>query len=318
MTEPQPETQAPATCWWHPDRQTGLRCTRCERPACPECLREAAVGYQCIDCVAAGRREDKARAAGHRSRGFRQRTVAGARVSRELLVTPLLIAVNVLVFVATVIQAQGLVGNSAAQISNDGELWPPVVAGGEWWRLITSGFLHDGPFHLLMNMLALYFLGRELEVLLGKARYSALYLLSLLGGSAAVFVLGRVDLPTLGASGAIYGLLGGILVAAIRLRVDLTFILVVIGINLVISFQVPNISWLAHLGGFAVGAVVTAALVYAPERVRMPAQVGTMVAVAAALVALIVFRDAQFGEVFCNPAGTSCGWSGEVSRSAGG
>jgi membrane associated rhomboid family serine protease len=306
VTEPQPETQAPATCWWHPERQTGLRCTRCERPACPECLREAAVGYQCIDCVAAGRRDDKARAAGHRSLGFGQRTVAGARVSRQLVVTPLLIAVNALVFVATVIQSQSMVDNSVAEISRDGVLFPLGIAAGEWWRLITSGFLHDGPFHLLMNMLALYFLGRELEVLLGKVRFSALYLLSLLGGSAAVFLLGHPEQPTLGASGAIYGLLGGILVAAIRLRVDLTFILVVIGINLVISFQVPNISWLAHLGGFAVGAIITVALVYAPERLRTPVQVGTMLAVSVALVALFVMRDAQISAAVCEQTPAYC------------
>lgn len=315
MTEPQPdppETAAVQTCWWHPDRPTGLRCTRCERSACPDCLREASVGYQCIDCVAEGRREDKARAAVHRSHGFGSRTVAGARYSQQLLVTPVLIALNVLVFAVTVYQAQSLVDNAASPVFTDGALWSPVVASGEWWRLLTSGFLHFGPFHLLMNMLALWFLGRDMEMLLGRMRFAALYGLSLLGGGVAVYLFEDISRSTAGASGAVYGLLGGILVAAIRLRLDLTYILVIIGINLVISFQVSGISWLGHLGGFAVGAVITAAMVYPPERLRTPFQVGTVLGVAAALVALVLVRDAQLGVVVCDSVGTTCNFRSPV------
>lgn len=327
MTQPQPEPDEPdaapaqstPTCWWHPERPTGLRCTRCERSACPECLREASVGYQCIDCVSAGRRQDKARAAVHRRSGLGHRTVAGARASAQAVVTPVLVALNVLVFAVTVIQAQSLVDNDGSPVFSDGVLWPPVVAGGEWWRIVTAGFLHFGPFHLLMNMLALWFLGRDLEQLLGKLRFTALYGLSLLGGSLAVYLFEDIDRATAGASGAIYGLLGGILVAAIRLRLDLTYILVVIGINAVISFQVEGISWLGHLGGFVVGSVVTAALVYAPAKARVPVQIGTMLAVGAALVALVFYRDAQFveeyGQPVCNPAGNSCGF---IRPNAGG
>ncbi|WP_286901872.1 rhomboid family intramembrane serine protease [Thermocrispum sp.] len=295
MTEPQPGSPqaAPATCWWHPDRPTGLRCVRCERSACPDCLREAAVGYQCIDCVAAARREEKARAALTRSRGFGPRTVAGARVTDRVVITPLLIALNGLVYVATAAEASDVMNNQSSGLFLEGALWPPLIAAGEWWRMITSAFLHIGPFHLLMNMVALWFLGRDLEQLLGKARFVALYVVSLLGGSVAVYLFEDIRQWTAGASGAIYGLLGAILVAAIRLRLDLTFIVVIIGINLVISFRVQGISWLGHLGGFAVGALVTIALVYAPARVRTPVQVGTVVAVTVALVALFLVRDAQ-------------------------
>lgn len=267
------------------------------------------MGYQCVDCVTAGRREDKTRAAVHRSHGFGYRTVAGARASGQIAVTPLLIALNVLVFAVTVFQAQSLVDNSASPVFAEGTLWPPVVAAGDWWRLLTSGFLHFGPLHLAMNMLALWFLGRDLELLLGKARFVALYGLSLLGGGVAVYLFEDIGRSTAGASGAVYGLLGGILIAAIRLRLDLTYILVIIGINLVISFQVEGISWLGHLGGFAVGVVITAALVYAPERARTTVQIGTIVVVAAALVALVLVRDAQFGDVVCNDLGTTCNFS---------
>lgn len=305
VTEPQPETQAAPTCWWHPDRQTGLRCTRCERYACTDCLREASVGYQCVDCVDAGRREQKARSAAHRSSGLGHRTVAGARHRGQNVVTPLLIALNVLVFAVTAFQARSLVDNDLSQVFVDWSLITPLVADSEWWRMVTAGFLHFGPFHLLMNMLALWFLGRDLELLLGRGRFIALYGLSLLGGSLAVFLFEDVQRQTAGASGAIYGLLGGILIAAIRLKLDLTYILVIIGINLVITFQVGGISWLGHVGGFVVGALVTAAMVYAPERQRMPIQVGTMVLAAVALVGLFLWRDAQFGELSCTHA---VGW----------
>lgn len=299
MTEPRPDTQAAPTCWWHPDRKTGLRCTRCERYACTDCLREASVGYQCIDCVATGRREDKAREVAHRRAGFGHRTVAGARHSRQLVVTPLLIAVNVLVFVVTVIQAQSLVDNEASQVFVGSSLLTPVMAAGEWWRLVTAGFLHFGPIHLLMNMLALYILGRELEPILGRARFVALYALSLVGGSAAVFAFADERAQTAGASGAVFGLLGAILIAAIRLKLDLTWILAMVGLNVAISF-VPGVSLLGHAGGFITGALVMAALVYAPERNRMPVQVGTIVLVAAALAGFIIWRDAQF------PADLAC------------
>jgi membrane associated rhomboid family serine protease len=302
VSEAQPEPQqAPTTCWWHPDRQTGLRCTRCERWACPDCLREAAVGYQCIDCVAAARREEKARSAVTRGRGFGARTVAGARVTDQVVVTPLLIVLNGLIFVATAAEAGSVMDNQSSTLFLQGALWSPLVAAGEWWRLITSAFLHIGPFHLLMNMLALWFLGRDLEQLLGKARFLALYGVSLLGGGVAVYLFEDVQRWTAGASGAIYGLLGAILVAAIRLRLDLTFIVVIIGINLVISFRVEGISWLGHLGGFAVGTLVTVALVYAPARIRTPVQVGTIALVVAALIAMFLVRDAQLIEQFGIP-----------------
>lgn len=295
------------TCWWHPDRQTGLRCTRCERYACPDCLREASVGYQCIDCVQLGRREERAQQAAHRRSGFGYRTVAGARPTGKVIATPVLIALNLLVFGVTVAQSGSVSANQASELFLAWTEVPMLTAAEQWWRLFTGGFLHFGPIHLAMNMLALWIIGRDLEQLLGTARYLALYGLSLFGGGAAVFAWSGVAVSTAGASGAVYGLLGGILVAALRLKLRYGFIVAIIGLNFVLTLQF-GFSLMGHLGGFVVGVVVTAALVYAPERIRLPVQLGTTVAVAAALLALVLVRDAQFGEVFCGA--TSCEWTG--------
>src|SRR5690606_38784607 len=139
-------------------------CVRGGRPACPHCLREASVGYQCIDCVQASRAQQR------RAQPLRpgDRTVAGARVSTRAVVTPLLIALNVLFYVATAAQVGDPMQNSESTLFQDGQLWPlAVYAGGEWTRLVLSGFLHYGLLHLAMNMLALWILGRDLEILLG-------------------------------------------------------------------------------------------------------------------------------------------------------
>lgn len=271
-------------CVRHPDRPTGLRCTRCDRPACPECLREASVGYQCVDCVSAGARTTRTAT-----------TIAGARPpSGRLVVVPLLIVVNAAVFVLTAVQARSIVNNFLSPVFQDGALYPDAVAVGEWWRLVTSGFLHAGnlfgygPIHLLLNMAALWVLGRDLEPLLGPVRFATVYLVSLLGGSTAVMLAGD---GAVGASGAIFGLFGGIAVVIIRQKLNPGPVLTLLAINIALSF-VPGISLLAHLGGLVVGALVTAVMVYAPKDRRVPVQVGATVAVVAVLVAVVAFRVA--------------------------
>lgn len=301
------------TCWWHPDRPTGLRCTRCERYACPECLRDASVGYHCIDCVESARKQQRAQQAGHRRSGLGYRTVAGARASGQVIVTPVLIALNVLVFVVTAAQARSVMRNDASALFDSWSEVPMVVAAGEWWRLFTGGFLHFGLIHLAMNMLALWFLGRELEPLLGKVRYIGLYGLSLFGGGAAVYAGSATNIPTAGASGAVYGLLGGILVAVLRLKLHYGFIVGIILLNFVMTLQF-GFSLMGHLGGFVVGVLLTAALVYAPARSRLPVQLGTAVAIAVTLLALVLARDAQFGETRCTePPEVRCGWTGSAT-----
>ena len=275
-----------AVCARHPDRPTGLRCVRCDRSACPECLREAAVGYQCVDCVAEGRRTQRY-----------STTVAGARPSGRDLVIPVLIAVNVAVFVVTVAQAS-LWRNDTASLFEQWELTPLTVAGGQLWRLLTSGFLHFGPVHLALNMIALWVIGRDLETVLGRGRFLTVYLVSLLGGSTAVFLLEKNDqLRTVGASGAIYGLMGGLVVVLLRLRRSPGPALGIIAINVGITLAFPFFSLLGHLGGLAFGTAATAAMVYAPAARRVPVQVAAVAALAAVIAGLVLTADARYGDV---------------------
>ncbi|SFS84863.1 rhomboid family intramembrane serine protease [Saccharopolyspora flava] len=293
-TTPGPDGAPPQlpTCVRHPDRPTGLRCTRCERPACPECLRDASVGQQCVDCV---------REAGATVR--RPVTVAGARLRDKPLLVPLLIALNVAAYVATAVQAGNFGANFHSNLFIDYALVPITVAGGQWWRLVTSGFLHIGVVHLVMNMLALWVIGRDLELLLGRARFAAVYGLSLLGGSTAVFLLGAGDSPVAGASGAVYGLMGGIAVAALRLKVSLRPVVTVIALNIVASVLIPGISLLGHIGGLLLGAASTAALVYAPRRRRDLVQAGALVGLLVLLVVVLFVRDTGYGDLSCFGSG---------------
>ena len=277
--------QPSAVCSRHPDRPTGLRCVRCDRSACPECLREASVGYQCVDCVAEGGRTQRY-----------STTVAGARPSDRNLVIPVLIAVNVAVFVVTVAQAS-LWRNDTAPLFQQWALSPLAVAGGQLWRLLTSGFLHFGPVHLAFNMIALWVIGRDLETVLGRGRLITVYLVSLLGGSAAVFALEDVQSLTAGASGAVYGLMGGLAVVLLRLRRSPGPALGIIAINVAITFVVPGLSLLGHLGGLAFGSAATAALVYAPAARRIPVQVAAVGALIAVIVGLVLAADARYGDV---------------------
>lgn len=288
---PSPWDSQPATqpvCFRHPDRPTGLRCTRCERPACPECLREASVGYQCVECVQEGRRTTR-----------RATTVAGAQLNPRLVVVPLLIVLNVAVYAYTAYDAGSLNQNNLSQLFQDWQLWPPVVASGEWWRLGTSGFLHYGPIHLALNMLALFVLGRDLEPVLGRLRFTGVYLISLLGGSTAVYLFGSEEGAVAGASGAVFGLMGAIVVVAIAMRINPAPAVGIIALNVFISITIPGISLLGHVGGLVVGAIAAAALVHAPRRSRNGWQAGTLIVLTVALIGLITVRDAQFGDVEC-------------------
>ncbi|MDQ2790610.1 MAG: rhomboid family intramembrane serine protease [Actinomycetota bacterium] len=248
-------------CVRHPDRETGVRCTRCERPACPACLREASVGYQCVDCVA----EDARLRAGTRSR-LRSGTVPWAAPTGRSVVIPILIAINVAVFVVTVVQAGSLSNNADAPLFGQWALQPAAVAQGAWWQLLTAGFLHIGPLHIAFNMIALWVIGRDLERVLGRVRFLVVYLVSLLGGSLVVFLFANPMSNTAGASGAVFGLMGGLAVVLMRLRLSPRPALTIIALNVIISFAIPNISILGHLGGLAFGAALTAAMVYAPTR----------------------------------------------------
>lgn len=242
--------QAPApTCYRHPGRSTGLACTRCGRPACPDCLQPADVGQHCIQCR------------GTNAAGSRRRVAA--QTTGTPLATYALVAANVAVFLITALQAHSLLDNQQSRLFDAWVLAPRAVADGQWIRVFGSGFLHFGPVHLVINMLALYFLGRDAELALGRARFVATYLLSLLGGSAAVMWLSP-NSATAGASGAIYGLFGVLTVLVLRLRRNPSQLLILIAFNLFISIRIPGISLWGHLGGLAAGTLAGIALLFLP------------------------------------------------------
>lgn len=258
-------------CYRHPDRATALRCTRCGRYICGDCMRGAAVGQHCVDCAQEG-------AAQRRTRPL----IRGA--SGTPVVSYGLIALNVLAFVGQM---------SSAQLDSVLVLWSPAVADGQIYRLLTSAFLHYGAMHLLLNMWALYVVGPSLEGLLGRARFSALYLLSALGGSVTVYLLAPLTTATAGASGAIFGLFGATLIVGRRLRMDVGWVVAVIVINLVFTFTIPRISWQGHLGGLITGLLVAFAYVYPAPAHRNRIQALVSIALLALFVALIWWRTAE-------------------------
>lgn len=254
-----PQPPAP-TCVRHPNRPTGLACTRCGRPSCAECLRPAAVGQHCVDCL----RTDQ--------RGVAPvRTVSGAAAARTSApyVTYALIAINVVIYAITAAQSKNLMDNQlGSALFLDWVLWAPAVADGEWWRVLGSGFLHYGPIHLALNMFALYVVGRDAELVLGRLRYLAVFSASLLGGSAGVMLFSQNSL-TAGASGAVYGLFGAITIILLRLRQNPNQMLIIIGINVFISLSLPGISLWGHLGGLAAGTLATLGILFLPAWLRV-------------------------------------------------
>jgi membrane associated rhomboid family serine protease len=275
------------TCFRHPGRETYVSCVRCGRPACPDCLRSAAVGQQCVDCVRAGNRGTRPVSA-----------VFGGRAVSGAVVTWALVAINVVLYLIELARPSlgydlGMIG--LGRFTNGGPL--QGVAEGQWYRLITSAFLPPpggglGPLDIIFNMWALILVGPALERLLGHGRYLTVYLVSALGGSVALYVLVPYELA-LGASGAIFGLFGAWFVVARRLRLDSRWIVTLVVLNLVIGFVVPNIAWQAHLGGLLAGGLLTAAYAYAPRENRALIQVGATVAVVGVLILAVLVRDHQ-------------------------
>lgn len=237
-------------CYRHPDRETGLSCSECGRPICTDCMTVAPVGLRCPDH--ATNRPQPVQAA---------RTQARAVTAslKNAYVTQVLIALNVIVYIATVVQGAGI-NDPGGEIFNKGLLFGPFVASGDWWRLITSAFLHANIFHLLFNMLALWWFGTPVELFLGRVRFLLVYLVSGLAGAAGA-LLASPTAATVGASGAIFGILGAALVLERqRLYVLGGSALTIIVINIIFSIAVPGISIGGHIGGLIGGALSTLAL----------------------------------------------------------
>ena len=276
MTEP---TVLPG-CYRHPDRATGIRCTRCERPICTECMIAAPVGFQCPECVAGAAAQTR-----------QATTIAGGALIGRPMVTYTLIGINLAVFLV-----QFTVGINA--VAGDYGMWPVGIAvGGEWWRLVTAAFLHGSFLHIAFNMYVLFALGPTLERILGHSRYLILYVLAAIGGGVASYVFSDMRTVSVGASGAIFGLMGALVVAGRRLRYDVTQVLVLLGINVVIGFIASGVDWRAHLGGLVTGALVAAIMVLPSPRHRMAVQVGGILGLLGVMGVLVMWRTAQIQDV---------------------
>ncbi|MFD9037717.1 rhomboid family intramembrane serine protease [Streptomyces bottropensis] len=286
------DAQSLPTCYRHPDRETGIRCTRCERPICPECMVSASVGFQCPECVRGGS------GTGHAPSASAPRTLAGGTVAADpRLLTKILIGVNLLLFLV-----QQAVGDTFEdRFDLIGRAWDPElgsslqgVAEGQWYRLVTSMFLHGSVTHILFNMLSLWWIGGPLEAALGRARYLTLYFVSGFAGSALTYLLAAPNQPSLGASGAIFGLFGATGVLMRRLRYDMRPLIILLVINLIFTFSpMFNIAWEAHVGGLVGGVLIGYAMVHAPRERRALIQYGACALVLAAVVIMTVIRTAQ-------------------------
>lgn len=285
---------APDVCYRHPDRQTYIHCQRCDRPICPECQTPAPVGVLCPECM----REGRASVAVTRGTG----AGAGGYLRRLLpqgvpVVTYAIMGVCVLVYVLQLM---------SGEVTAAGVLDPSRIAS-EPWRLLTSAFLHSPGtvLHLLFNLYALFIFGPALEHFLGRARYLALYVIGALGGSVGVVLvyelyivsggaslhwLGTLLTPSaaLGASGAIFALMGAMLAMRRQMGVQTAQLVIVVAINLAFGFFVTGIAWEAHLGGLIVGFVVGLVFVATRRRTRMPIQVAALIGVVVVLALICV------------------------------
>jgi membrane associated rhomboid family serine protease len=257
-----------ATCYRHPGRETGVSCSNCGRPICPDCMTSTPVGMRCPECAQQRTRVRAGTAAFGRSGG--------------IPVTLALIAINVVAFLVEIAGGSGGLEASGSVI-RDFSVFGPAVADGEWYRIVTGAFLHGGILHIAFNMYALYILGQLLEPALGSVRFTALYLASLFAGSLGVLVM-EPGTRAVGASGAVFGLFAAAFVIARGRRLEeiatqLGFLLL---INLAITFTIPNIAIGAHLFG-AVGGALCGLLVLLGDRgtfgaARARAEVAAMAA----------------------------------------
>ena len=305
-------TQPPVAypCYRHPATATYIRCQRCGRPICGECMISAAVGFQCPECVSEGARQTRQN----------EGPYGGARSANPSLTTIILIALNALVWGAITLTGGGLsrlvirlalsplgtclsareatryyaqTSEAACRLMADGS-WQPGVAEGAYWQLLTSAFTHVEILHIGMNMLALWFLGPSLERALGRARFLAVYLVSALAGSVVVLWLADASTMTLGASGAVFGLIGALLVLAYKVHGDVRSVLIWLGINVVYTFIGPgSISWQGHLGGLLGGVAAAVVVVYAPRQGRARLQWLGLAGLTVLLLVLAVVRVTQ-------------------------
>ena len=265
----------PETCPRHPDRVTGRHCTRCGRPACTTCLRQASVGAHCVDCVRA-------------EAGPATTRVASRLRTTDLVATKAIILITVGAWLVAGVLDGGVAGRGST--SANLVLYGPLVQDGEWWRLLTASLVHFGPMHLFFNMLLLWIIGGMLEPATGPLRFTTIYVVSILAGSAAALVVSPL-IPAGGASGGVFGLAAAATIVMQKAGVrfwDTGFGPLIL-INLAFDFFIPNVSIAAHVGGLIGGGLATVALIRG-RRMGQPAvgEAGAaLVGVVAVVIALI-------------------------------
>ncbi len=286
-----------ATCYRHPSRETGVSCANCGRPICPDCMTTTPVGMRCPECSK------------QRTKVVKMRDMASIPQ-----VTYALIAINVIAFLAEGNLSFG--GNPTNSVYEEGALigsLPRVpelgVAHGQWWRIVTGGFLHESLIHIGFNMYVLYVLGTQLEPVLGRVKFGAIYGVSLLTGSLGALLVSP-HAVTVGASGAVFGIMGATAVEMRARQIPLmqSGVGTLIAINLVISFTIPGISWGGHVGGLIGGALATV-LLQLGDRRRAPALALAGCAVIAAAAVAGSIATAKSSEVE-SPAGVPAGLIG--------
>jgi membrane associated rhomboid family serine protease len=261
-------------CYRHPDRETGVSCSNCGRPICPECMTSTSVGMRCPECA---------------GQTTTVRKVASARADEPTL-TYILIGIIVLVQLGAMASGANATGSrfGGSQLITDGAVSRPAVSDGEVWRLLTSGFLHAGLLHLMFNAFALYILGSILEPAIGRLRFAIVYFVSLLAGSFGALLV-EPDALTVGASGAIFGLMGAAIVVMRNRGINPmeSGLGLWLGINLIFTFSIPGISIGGHLGGLAGGALAALLMFDLRDRVRLPVWAPQVLAVGLGVVAVV-------------------------------
>ena len=288
MTTPEFADNRDNFCYRHPDRQSFVLCQRCLRTICGECQTPAAVGVICPECMKEERKNrTPAQKRAERRWGGRSSTMAAVR-SGNPVVTYALMLITTIIGLLQLAPGIGEVLTDALRF-NAFFLYPQFsIFPFEPWRLLTAVFAHGGFIHLALNMLALWMLGQSLEPMLGRVRFLALYLISGLGGSVAVALLAP-GTATVGASGAIFGLMAALLIVGRHIGANVTGILVILGINFVVGFFIGGIAWQAHVGGAVVGALLAFILTRTRRRDQRMWQIVLIAAVAVALLVIVAF-----------------------------
>ena len=298
-------------CYRHTNRPAGVRCQRCDRLICPACQVIAAVGFHCPECLRAARLAMAAAGVPRgpepsprrRRRPLRPTVVSGTAARRPAVLTGSLVVANLVLFVVSAATERNVWRGygGMGRIMENGALWGPAVdLGGEWWRMLTSGFLHANILHVGFNVLLLGLLGAPLERQLGFVRYGVLYVAALLSGSLGALVASPRAL-TVGASGAVFGLMGAHLMIsrATGRRARDSGVMGLLVLNLVTTFLIPNISIGGHIGGLA-GGLLASWILLTPDRSgRLPTWAASLAG--AALAGLFFFTGLQAATTWTNP-----------------